>query len=59
VTYLRRKQDAQCFNGEDLERVVKREPCNCIDFDYECDYGYKVGSDSGTKCEFQGDKKQE
>jgi len=53
VTYTRRKQDAQCFNGEDLERIEKREPCACTDFDYECDYGYVRPSGSSTTCNLE------
>jgi len=49
VQYTRRKRDAQCFNGEELERSVELEHCQCEDRDFECDVGYKraVG-ESGT-----------
>lgn len=40
TTYIRRKQDSQCFNGEDLEQTIFRKPCECQDYDYECDFGY-------------------
>lgn len=40
MTYVRRKADKQCFNGEDYDRVIKREPCECSEMDYECDIGY-------------------
>jgi hypothetical protein len=29
-----------CFNGEDLDQVVFRKPCECMDYDFSCDYGY-------------------
>lgn len=40
VTYVRRKQFAACYNGEDMERVTQRIPCECTEMDYECDIGY-------------------
>jgi len=40
ITYVRRKQDSQCFNGEEFERVVRRVPCLCTENDYECDVNY-------------------
>ena len=49
VTYIRRKQDAECFNGEDFERQTMRVPCLCTDADYECDMNY-VRNKAG-KCE--------
>lgn len=49
VTYVRRKQDSECFNGEDFERQTRRVPCLCTEADYECDMNFvrnKLG-----KCE--------
>lgn len=40
VTYERRKQDAECHNGEAYDRVITRTNCECTDLDYECDFGY-------------------
>jgi hypothetical protein len=40
VTYIRRKQDAECYNGEDFERQTMRVPCACTNADYECDMNY-------------------
>lgn len=40
VTYIRRKQDAECFSGEDFERQTMRVPCLCTEADYECDMNY-------------------
>jgi len=37
---VRRKANKQCFNGEDYDRVIHREPCECSEMDYECDIGY-------------------
>lgn len=50
VTYIRRKQDSECFNGEDMERQTRRVPCQCTDADFECDKDYVKNSASG-KCE--------
>jgi Sortilin, neurotensin receptor 3,/Sortilin, neurotensin receptor 3, C-terminal len=43
VSYVRRKQDAECFNGEELEREIVRSYCPCTELDYECDLGYSKG----------------
>lgn len=40
VTYIRRKQDSECFNGEDFDRQIMRVPCLCTEADYECDMNY-------------------
>jgi len=40
VTYIRRKQDSECYNGEDFERQTMRVPCLCTEADYECDMNY-------------------
>ena len=40
VTYIRRKQEAECYNGEELERTTAAVPCVCTEEDYECDIGY-------------------
>jgi len=48
VSYIRRKQDAECFNGEELERQTMRIPCICSEADYECDMNYV--KDKGGKC---------
>lgn len=49
VTYIRRKQDAECFNGEDFERQTMRVPCLCTEADYECDVNYV--RNKGGQCE--------
>lgn len=56
VTYIRRKQDALCYNGEDLERVQRREPCMCSEMDYECDYGYTRPFGSTGACKLDMDE---
>lgn len=45
-TFVRRKQDSACYNGEEHETVTHVEPCVCTDFDFECDIGY-FRTDSG------------
>ena len=37
---MRRKREAECFNGEDMDRQIYRSPCACSEMDYECDVGY-------------------
>jgi hypothetical protein len=49
VTYIRRKQDSECFNGEDFERQTMRVPCLCTEADYECDMNYIMNK--AGKCE--------
>ncbi|GAB5370045.1 hypothetical protein AAMO2058_001458500 [Amorphochlora amoebiformis] len=40
VKYTRRKQDAQCYNPEEIERMEEVEHCVCTEEDFECDYGF-------------------
>lgn len=40
VVYQRRKPEAECYNGEELERSTTRTLCICTEEDYECDLGY-------------------
>lgn len=40
IEYVRRKQDVQCFNGEEFERLRFVKNCECTEEDFECDYGY-------------------
>jgi hypothetical protein len=38
--YIRRKQEAECYNGEEFERPKFIKNCECTEEDFECDYGY-------------------
>jgi hypothetical protein len=49
ISYVRRLQDSECFNGEELERKVFKQYCTCTEMDYECDLGYYRTS-SLTSC---------
>ena len=49
-TYVRRKQSALCYNGEEYETVTHIEPCTCSDLDYECDNGYIRSDEMGGQC---------
>jgi hypothetical protein len=40
VIYVRRKREAQCYNGLDFERKTFIENCQCVEDDFECDVGY-------------------
>lgn len=40
VTYTRRKQASECFNGEQFERPVEKTKCECTEEDYECEMGF-------------------
>jgi hypothetical protein len=41
VIYIRRKRDAACYNGQQFERKITVENCQCSDEDYECDVDYE------------------
>lgn len=49
VQYVRRKQDSECYNGEELEKKILRNFCTCSDVDYECDVGYEK-TEGSTRC---------
>lgn len=46
VTYTRRKQTSECFNGEKFERPVTKRNCACTGEDFDCEMGFtrQVGS---------------
>merc|ERR1719316_2412910 len=46
VTYTRRKQTSECFNGEQFERPVSKKNCACTEEDFDCEMGFTraVGS---------------
>lgn len=41
VTYTRRKQTSECFNGEKFERPVLKKNCPCTESSYECEVGFR------------------
>ena len=47
--YVRRKREAQCYNGQIFERKTTVEHCNCTEDDYECDFGFARGG-PGEPC---------
>ncbi|KAF4691011.1 Sorl1p [Perkinsus olseni] len=49
MSYVRRKKDSECFNGEKFERPVVRHNCPCTQEDFDCELGFarKIG---GTDC---------
>lgn len=38
--YVRRKREAECYNGLNFERKTIVENCSCTEMDYECDEGF-------------------
>jgi len=47
--YIRKKREAKCFNGNQFERKIIVENCDCTEDDYECDVGY-ARNDIGEPC---------
>ena len=50
ITYVRRKRDAECYNGEEMERKILRSYCQCSEMDYECDFGYVKDGNNNNVC---------
>ncbi|KAI0017408.1 vacuolar protein sorting [Xylariomycetidae sp. FL0641] len=46
--YLRKKQDRQCYNEDNLQQVYKVQNCECTRSDFECDYNYEL--DNHNNC---------
>eukprot|EP00386_Alphamonas_edax_P014095 GDKI01043378.1.p1 GENE.GDKI01043378.1~~GDKI01043378.1.p1 ORF type:complete len:717 (+),score=231.79 GDKI01043378.1:264-2153(+) len=46
MTYTRRKQTSECFNGQNFDRPVVKRNCPCSQQDYLCEFGFtrKVNS---------------
>lgn len=40
MSFSRRKQERDCYNGEQFERAETKEACICEAADFECDVGY-------------------
>jgi hypothetical protein len=53
LTYTRRRPTSECFNGEQYERKVIKNPCECTEEDYECEFGFRRKVDSKI-CEHMG-----
>jgi hypothetical protein len=53
IIYVRRKREAQCFNGLDFKRKTIVENCPCFEEDFECDVGF-YRSAPGEPCSKRG-----
>jgi len=51
--YTRRKQDANCFVGNDYKPQKTEKICPCTEIDYECDYDFELDSSTG-ECVWAG-----
>lgn len=40
ISYSRRKQGAECYNGLKYESQLDYENCQCTEEDFECDFGF-------------------
>jgi hypothetical protein len=54
---VRRKREAECYNGETFERTFNVQNCDCTETDYECDVGFSR-SDADEPCT-SDDKKRD
>uniref|UniRef100_A0A7S0AB98 VPS10 domain-containing protein n=1 Tax=Pyrodinium bahamense TaxID=73915 RepID=A0A7S0AB98_9DINO len=54
ITYTRRKQTSECFNGEQFERPVVKKNCECKEDNFECEMGFTRKVDS-LECKFVDD----
>ncbi|KRX00018.1 hypothetical protein PPERSA_05520 [Pseudocohnilembus persalinus] len=55
--FVRRKRQSKCFNGQQFERQVKIDFCQCTESDWECDFGYARENGQGP-CKFVGEESQ-
>lgn len=39
-TYQRRSAHSKCYNGQNYDRPIRTEICQCGSWDFECDYGF-------------------
>ncbi|KAH8585131.1 sortilin [Cryptosporidium sp. chipmunk genotype I] len=46
VVYTRKKQTAECYNGQDFRRPVEKKLCTCTEEDFTCEFGFsrQIGS---------------
>jgi hypothetical protein len=54
LTYTRRKQTSECFNGEKFERPVTKKNCACTEENYVCEMGFTRKIES-TECKLTED----
>lgn len=47
IIYVRRKREAECYNGLSFEKKSIIQFCDCVDEDYECDTGFARASVGG------------
>ncbi|WQF78177.1 Putative WD40/YVTN repeat-like-containing domain superfamily, sortilin [Colletotrichum destructivum] len=46
--YLRKKEDANCYNDARVQHLYQLQNCTCTRSDFECDYNYEL--DSHKQC---------
>ncbi|KAJ1609757.1 putative sortilin [Cryptosporidium canis] len=46
LVYTRKKQTAECYNGQDFRRPVEKKSCACTEEDFTCEFGFsrQIGS---------------
>jgi hypothetical protein len=54
LTYTRRKQTSECFNGEKFERPVTKKNCACTQENFNCEMGFARKVDS-LECKLTDD----
>ncbi|KAK6589998.1 hypothetical protein RS030_192776 [Cryptosporidium xiaoi] len=46
LIYTRKKQTAECYNGQDFRRPIEKKTCACTEEDFTCEFGFsrQIGS---------------
>jgi hypothetical protein len=55
LTFVRKKRENECYNGEKFERELFVEDCVCTAHDYECDLNYYRDTKSNVCAQVEGE----
>ncbi|KAL8304148.1 hypothetical protein RB597_004564 [Gaeumannomyces tritici] len=48
-SYLRKKTDRSCYNGNKIQQLRNIEICECTRQDFECDFNFELGKQNGCQ----------
>eukprot|EP01017_Pseudomicrothorax_dubius_P026780 TRINITY_DN3020_c0_g1_i4.p1 TRINITY_DN3020_c0_g1~~TRINITY_DN3020_c0_g1_i4.p1 ORF type:complete len:750 (-),score=167.04 TRINITY_DN3020_c0_g1_i4:24-2273(-) len=54
ITYIRRKREAECFNGIEFDRPEHVKNCECTEADWECDADFERPEGGGPCARIDG-----